>query len=287
VWKKEHLHRSILTGFLVCLLSAGLPIVASANESAEAGTTPAAATVDASVVRAAETAALNTPQATSAHSAETAAAARSTVSAEAAAAAALATGSPDLAWIAPAPKLQPADAVEKFATTPHLSSVLHVQKFASGIAARGAAMASRLTRNAMRFLGVPYAFGGTSGYGFDCSGFVQHVFAMAGLRLPRTADAQYYAARRISGAPKAGDLVFFQTYEPGPSHVGISLGGSRFVHASSSHGVMVSTLRDSYWSARYIGAKRIVGAKHPVSKQLAAKHLVAAKAGVEATHTVE
>ncbi|MBV9439790.1 MAG: C40 family peptidase [Candidatus Eremiobacteraeota bacterium] len=148
-------------------------------------------------------------------------------------------------------------------------------------------MASRLTRNAMRFLGVPYAFGGTSGYGFDCSGFVQHVFAMAGLRLPRTADAQYYAARRISGAPKAGDLVFFQTYEPGPSHVGISLGGSRFVHASSSHGVMVSTLRDSYWSARYIGAKRIVGAKHPVSKQLAAKHLVAAKAGVEATHTVE
>jgi len=123
-------------------------------------------------------------------------------------------------------------------TSPRLSRLLHIQRFASGIAARGAAMASALTRNAMRFLGVPYSFGGTTANGFDCSGYVQHVFALIGKHLPRT--------------------VFFQTYAPGASHVGISLGGDRFVHASSSHGVTVSSLHDAYWAARYLGAKRIV-----------------------------
>ena len=138
-----------------------------------------------------------------------------------------------------------------------LSRIIKVQKFATGIAARGAAMASTLTRNALRFLGVPYAMGGTTSRAFDCSGYVQHVFAMNGIRLPRTADAQFAVGRRFSGTPKPGDLVFFQTYEPGPSHVGISLGGDRFVHASSSHGVTVSSLHDSYWAPRYLGAKRV------------------------------
>jgi cell wall-associated NlpC family hydrolase len=138
------------------------------------------------------------------------------------------------------------------------SRLLHVQKFASGIASRGAAMASSLTRHAMRFLGVPYSFGGTSAYGFDCSGYVQHVFALMGRSLPRTADAQFDAGKSFAGQPQVGDLVFFHTYARGVSHVGIALGGDRFVHASSSHGVMVSTLHDSYWGARYLGAKRVV-----------------------------
>jgi cell wall-associated NlpC family hydrolase len=83
---------------------------------------------------------------------------------------------------------------------------------------------------------------------------------MLGVSLPRTADAQYYAGSRIKGGMKTGDLVFFQTYEPGPSHVGIYLGKGRFVHASS-HGVMVSNLSDSYWSSRYLGAKRFIAQK--------------------------
>jgi cell wall-associated NlpC family hydrolase len=133
-----------------------------------------------------------------------------------------------------------------------------MRRLASGIIERSASLAMNLTQHAMRFLGVPYVFGGTSTSGFDCSGYVQHVFAMLGVHLPRTADAQYYAGHRIAGNMVAGDLVFFQTYEAGPSHVGIYLGNDRFVHASSSHGVTVSSLHDSYWAARYLGAKRFI-----------------------------
>ncbi|MEO6913586.1 MAG: C40 family peptidase [Candidatus Baltobacteraceae bacterium] len=134
-------------------------------------------------------------------------------------------------------------------------------RFADRIFARTSSMARNLTKDALRFLGVPYVFGGTSTTGFDCSGYVQHVFAMMGVHIPRTADAQYSAGTRVSGAGmRPGDLVFFQTYESGPSHVGIFLGKGHFVHASS-HGVMVSSLSDSYWSSRYLGAKRLVASR--------------------------
>ncbi|HEX3549344.1 MAG TPA: C40 family peptidase [Candidatus Elarobacter sp.] len=168
------------------------------------------------------------------------------------------TDGADLAMWNASPSAKDEDASASPTATPRVTRLMHIRKFAGGIAARGAAMASNLTRNAMRFLGVPYAFGGTSSGGFDCSGYVQHVFAMIGMHLPRTADAQYDAGRAFAGQPQAGDLVFFHTYASGVSHVGIALGGGKFVHASSSHGVMVSSLHDSYWGARYLGAKRIV-----------------------------
>jgi cell wall-associated NlpC family hydrolase len=140
------------------------------------------------------------------------------------------------------------------------SSPLH--KLASRIIDRASSIASNLARDAMHFLGVPYSFGGTSAAGFDCSGYVQHVFAMLGIRLPRTADAQFAQGERVRGGDlQVGDLVFFQTYAPGASHVGIYLGNDEFVHASSSHGVMVSKLSESYWATRYIGAKRIVASR--------------------------
>jgi cell wall-associated NlpC family hydrolase len=133
-----------------------------------------------------------------------------------------------------------------------------IRSFAGGVLARTSALARRLTRSALRFLGDPYVFGGTTSRGFDCSGFVQHVFAMLGISIPRTADAQYDAGHRVVGGMKPGDLVFFQTYTAGPSHVGIYLGNGKFVHASSSRGVTISHLADSYWAARFIGAKRLV-----------------------------
>jgi len=135
-----------------------------------------------------------------------------------------------------------------------------IGRFAGDVIVRTSKMASALTRSALRFLGVPYVFGGTTSSGFDCSGFVQHVFAMLGIGLPRTADAQYDAGRPAVGGPRAGDLVFFDTYG-GVSHVGIYLGHGEFVHASSSHGVMVSHLSESYWASRYVGAKRLIASR--------------------------
>ncbi len=132
-----------------------------------------------------------------------------------------------------------------------------IGRFAHSVLTRASLIAQRLTRSALRFLGVPYVFGGTTSAGFDCSGYVQHVFAMIGIHLPRTADAQYYAGARVRHL-RPGDLVFFQTYEPGPSHVGIYLGHGRFVDASSSRGVMVSSLSDPYWANRYLGARNFI-----------------------------
>jgi cell wall-associated NlpC family hydrolase len=133
-----------------------------------------------------------------------------------------------------------------------------LQRLASGIVSRSSAIASSLTRSAMRFIGTPYVFGGTRTTGFDCSGYVQHVFAMLGVHLPRTADAQYDAGHRIvASLMQPGDLVFFHTYAPGVSHVGIYLGKNRFIHSSSSHGVSIASLHDSYWAPRYLGAKRV------------------------------
>ena len=142
-------------------------------------------------------------------------------------------------------------------TTPNRHRGGGIDRFTGSVLSRTSRIAQQLTRSAMRFLGVPYVFGGTSTSGFDCSGYVQHVFAMLGIGLPRTADAQYDAGRPAVGGPRPGDLVFFDTYG-GVSHVGIYLGHGKFVHASSSHGVMVSHLSESYWASRYVGAKRLI-----------------------------
>ena len=116
----------------------------------------------------------------------------------------------------------------------------------------------RIVQTSMKYIGVPYVFGGTSPSGFDCSGYVRYVFAQAGISLPRMADEQYYFGKPISTTDlRAGDLVFFSTYTYGPSHVGIYLGDGNFINASSSRGVVIDSLGNSYWSSTYIGARRI------------------------------
>ena len=135
-----------------------------------------------------------------------------------------------------------------------------MRRFTRGIISRTSSIAMSLTRSALRFIGTPYVFGGTSSSGFDCSGYTQHVFAMLGIEIPRTADAQYYAGKPVVGGMRTGDLVFFQTYLPGPSHVGIYMGHDKFI-SSSGRGVSISSLHDSYWHARYIGAKRFVAVR--------------------------
>ncbi len=120
-------------------------------------------------------------------------------------------------------------------------------------------LAGSIVSASMNYIGVPYVFGGTSPYGFDCSGYVQYVFAKAGISIPRTADVQYEFGTPISTTDLvSGDLVFFSTYTYGASHVGIYLGDNNFIHASSSRGVTIDSLGSSYWSSHYIGARRIL-----------------------------
>ncbi len=114
-------------------------------------------------------------------------------------------------------------------------------------------------RAAYSVMGTPYVFGGTTPYGFDCSGFTQYSFARAGISLPRMADEQYYSGRRISiNQLRPGDLVFFTTYEPGASHCGIYIGNGNFIHAGTSTGVTVASAFTGYWGARYYGACRVL-----------------------------
>lgn len=116
-----------------------------------------------------------------------------------------------------------------------------------------------ILRAAYSVIGTPYVFGGTSPYGFDCSGFTQYAFARAGVHLPRMADEQFYYGKRVSMSQlRAGDLIFYTTYEPGASHVGIYVGNGSFIHAGCSTGVTVSSAFTGYWGARYYGACRIL-----------------------------
>ena len=117
---------------------------------------------------------------------------------------------------------------------------------------------SGVTKAATQYMGTPYVFGGVSRRGIDCSGFTMQVFSMVGIQLPRTADVQFNVGTAVGkGKEQPGDLVFFQTYCAGPSHVGIYLGSGRFIHASSSRGVTISGLKDEYFGPRYLGAKRV------------------------------
>lgn len=108
--------------------------------------------------------------------------------------------------------------------------------------------------------GVPYRFGGTSKKGIDCSAFVRELYEdVYNIHLLRTAFEQFSASTPIFNKEelKEGDLVFFKIHSRHISHVGVYLSEGKFVHASSSSGVMVSDLSDRYWRRYYAGAGRV------------------------------
>lgn len=118
----------------------------------------------------------------------------------------------------------------------------------------------RIAGFAKSFFNVPYVWGGRSPNGFDCSGYVAYVYDQFGISLPRMADEQFTAGQWVSRRNlQPGDLVFFTTYEPGPSHVGIYIGAEQFIHASSGAGcVTITSMNKPYYFERYLGARRIV-----------------------------
>jgi cell wall-associated NlpC family hydrolase len=118
---------------------------------------------------------------------------------------------------------------------------------------------------ALEFRGVPYRNGGSDPSGFDCSGFVQYVFARHGTQLPREVRDQYRAGREIDlDEVKAGDLLFFETVSRGASHVGMALADGWFVHAPSAQGIVrVERYTASYWARRFVGARRVTEVSAP------------------------
>lgn len=106
--------------------------------------------------------------------------------------------------------------------------------------------------------GIPYKYGGEGRSGIDCSAFTSRLMdSVYRVDIPRTARSQFKAGSRISKKElEQGDLVFFNT-SGGISHVGAYLGNNKFVHASTSSGVMISDLDDAYFKRRYVGSVRL------------------------------
>lgn len=129
----------------------------------------------------------------------------------------------------------------------------------SAVASRPADI-NEIVGTAFNLLGSPYRPGGKTPDGFDCSGFTQYVFAQHGITLPRLTVDQYRTGTPIEqDSLQAGDLVFFTTVDPGASHVGVSTGDGRFIHAPTERGrVRVEHLESTYWSQRYIGARKVI-----------------------------
>lgn len=118
---------------------------------------------------------------------------------------------------------------------------------------------SRLMDQYADWKGVRYRLGGNTKRGIDCSSFVQRTFReQFGLELPRATWQQSKVGKAVPrGQLRTGDLVLFRAGSTG-RHVGIYIGNNQFVHASTSGGVMISSLDDSYWKSRYNTARRVL-----------------------------
>lgn len=133
----------------------------------------------------------------------------------------------------------------------------------SGAALNGSTLENtrnKIVSEAKKYLGVPYAWGGNTPIGFDCSGYVQYVLQQCGITIPRTTELQVQVGNYISKASlRPGDLVFLQnTYRTGVSHVGIYIGNNQMIHASSSKGVTISNLTSNYYMEHYHSARQLI-----------------------------
>jgi len=130
--------------------------------------------------------------------------------------------------------------------------------------ARSPGRSAAVVSMALRFLGLPYLWGGITTFGLDCSGLVQLAHRAVGIVLPRDADLQW-ADRRLSpvaaGSIRPGDLVFFGPRRGAITHVGIAIGRRAFVNATTRHRpeVRIERLDDPYWKRLFRGARRLPG----------------------------
>lgn len=155
------------------------------------------------------------------------------------------------------PKPAPAPAPQPKVVAPPLEPAPRREE---PVASNSSGDTDELIRSAMGFLGVAYRFGGASPTGFDCSGFMQYVFRKSfGVNLPRTSAAQAGIGSHVSRSElQAGDMVFFRTHGSRISHVGMYVGGGRFIHAPrTGKRIEITSLSNKYWNSRYATARRV------------------------------
>ena len=117
----------------------------------------------------------------------------------------------------------------------------------------------KVIAEAKKVIGTPYSWAGSTPAGFDCSGLVYYAFKQAGYNISRHSSSTYYALGKKVSSPQRGDLVFFATGSNRSviNHLGIYLGDNQFIHASSSKGVMISSVNEAYYKSRLIGYKKL------------------------------
>ncbi len=109
-------------------------------------------------------------------------------------------------------------------------------------------MRENIADEAIKYKGTPYVYGGNNPSGFDCSGFVQYVYRKNGYELPRTVSNMEKVLKKTK-SPLKGDIVIFEN----PKHTGIYMGNGMFIHASSSRGVVIDNLNQSWYKKRLKG----------------------------------
>ncbi|MGH2754508.1 MAG: C40 family peptidase [Actinomycetota bacterium] len=121
-----------------------------------------------------------------------------------------------------------------------------------------------IEHRARKVTGSPYRYGGSSPRGFDCSGFTRWTYRRHGATLPHSSSQQFSMGKRRGhkriwrrARLEPGDLVFHKTTSARVGHVGIYIGKGKFISATSSEGVRVRSLYDSYWGPRWVGATRV------------------------------
>ncbi len=119
-----------------------------------------------------------------------------------------------------------------------------------------------IVKSARKYMGVPHCMGGSSSKCMDCSGLVMRVFANNGIQLPHNSEAQARYGNIIQNKSllQKGDLVFFvNTYKTSKyiTHAGIFIGNNQFIHTSSSKGVTITSMDNSWWKDKFIFGTRV------------------------------